>query len=663
MYRKMLLLTVLLAGLALLTGVAAAEPDAPEATGNFLINEPNEGVQAFTKTAVAPDGSFVVTWGLNDDVVARRFSAAGAPLGPAFAVHTPSLAEERYPAIGMDAAGNFIIVYSRGPMYRVDRGIFGQRFNAAGAPVGGEFPVDTHEFANYEQPAIAVGAAGDFVVVWQAVPYSDPQIYFYDLRVRRFNAAAQPLGSEQYVAEQLAPAQSGAEVARDAAGNFVVAWTSYAGPDGNGQEAMMRRFAANGTPLGGDVVLNATLAGDQSGPQLVMRPAGDFLVAWIDEDASGRITLLARPYTAAGAPAGPAYPFDVMYNTFWQMLDLARVGNRYIAVWNLLTYQTGDLLHPSPVVGRFLTPAGPDGGYFPIAKCRDGNWPAVASNGTTWVTTWSGYIDPACLPGSSGHQAVGQINRPTLPGPRFVSVTAAGKIGNLAVARGDIVSYNPVHNVWEMVFDASDLNLRGNLTAFDFMDDDSLLLVYDAVARRVPDIGEVRPQQIIRFQPQAGGLGPDTTGTLTVYLDGRQVGLTTLAERIDALDALPNGDLLISTYGSVAVPGVSGLDEDILRFHPTRLGDFPTGTWTMEFDGSAAGVVADLNGLSVEDGAGHRYVTFQTAVNLAGGRVLPGTILRCAPQGAGCNWSVFRDLRADGLPVKMMVDGLEVLWP
>ena len=71
----------------------------------------------------------------------------------------------------MDATGDFVVVWeetwvTNGAVY--DRGIFAQRYNAAGDPLGGEIDVSPNEDdTNYlYDPRVAMDTGGDFVVVW-----------------------------------------------------------------------------------------------------------------------------------------------------------------------------------------------------------------------------------------------------------------------------------------------------------------------------------------------------------------------------------------------------------------------------------------------------------------------------------------------------------------
>lgn len=62
--------------------------------------------------AMDPSGRFVVAWQDGFDIKARRFSAGGTALGPAFAVAASPM-HEFEPDVATDARGDFVITYSR----------------------------------------------------------------------------------------------------------------------------------------------------------------------------------------------------------------------------------------------------------------------------------------------------------------------------------------------------------------------------------------------------------------------------------------------------------------------------------------------------------------------------------------------------------------------
>jgi hypothetical protein len=192
-----------------------------------------------------------------------------------------------------------------------------------------------------------------------------------------------------------------------------------------------------------------------------------------------------------------------------------------------------------------------------------------------------------------------------------------------------------------------------NVDAFAIIDQSTLLLSFSEPGT-VPGIqGSVSDSDVVQFT--ATSLRELTAGTFAPYFDGSDVGLADWVD-VDALELLPNGRLLISTYHSFVVPGVSGGDGDILGFTPTALGDDTAGTWEMYFDGSDVGLGgrrADVDALAV-DAVGELYLSTIGRQYLAGPRGEDEDVLIChAPTlgwDAGCTgFSIFFDGSEYGL--------------
>ena len=181
-----------------------------------------------------------------------------------------------------------------------------------------------------------------------------------------------------------------------------------------------------------------------------------------------------------------------------------------------------------------------------------------------------------------------------------MSSTSGGTAGGVSYADEDILSYDTGSSSWSLFFDGSDVGLGGagarDVDAFHILDDGSILLSIVS-ASTIPNVGAIDDSDLVRFVPTS--TGTTTSGTFEMYFDGSDVGLTTNGEDIDAVMVLANGDILISTSGSFGVTGLSGADEDLIRFTPTSLGSATAGTFSMYFDGSDVG----LNNSSGEDSA------------------------------------------------------------
>ncbi|MEK7217157.1 MAG: flagellar hook associated protein, partial [Chloroflexota bacterium] len=92
----------------------------------------------------------------------------------------------------MDDVGDFVIVWQS---YNQDNlfDIYAQRYNASGLAQGNEFSVNTYTTGDQTEPAVAMDADGDFVVVWRSAGQEgegDPG----GIYGQRYNASGTALG-------------------------------------------------------------------------------------------------------------------------------------------------------------------------------------------------------------------------------------------------------------------------------------------------------------------------------------------------------------------------------------------------------------------------------------------------------------------------------------
>jgi hypothetical protein len=140
------------------------------------------------------------------------------------------------------------------------------------------------------------------------------------------------------------------------------------------------------------------------------------------------------------------------------------------------------------------------------------------------------------------------------------------------------------------VFDGSDVGISGDIDAFDVLDNGHILMSFDA-STSVTGVGTVADSDVVEFTPTS--LGSTTAGTFTWKFDASDVGLTASIydyEDVDALYFMSDGTMLVSTRGAFSVTGISGQDEDLIRFTATSWGSTTAGTWSWYFDGSDVGL-------------------------------------------------------------------------
>jgi hypothetical protein len=102
--------------------------------------------------------------------MARRFDAAGLPAGDEFRVNTYTTGGQGFrPKVASDPAGSFVVVWHSDQLPGSDLHVFGQRLDATGAPLGGEFRIGSST-SGQSGPRVATGSDGTFVVVWGLFP-------------------------------------------------------------------------------------------------------------------------------------------------------------------------------------------------------------------------------------------------------------------------------------------------------------------------------------------------------------------------------------------------------------------------------------------------------------------------------------------------------------
>lgn len=198
--------------------------------------------------------------------------------------------------------------------------------------------------------------------------------------------------------------------------------------------------------------------------------------------------------------------------------------------------------------------------------------------------------------------------------PLYLALESSATLDGVAVANEDVVFFDG--GSFTLMFDGSDVGLSSfRIDAFARLDADSLLLSVSSDGT-LPTFGAVDDSDVLRFD--ATSLGSTTSGTFSMYFDGSDVGLTTSSHDVDAVELL-SGQLLISTAGSVNLPGVSsGRDEDLLLFSPSSLGTVTSGSYSLYFDGSDVGLGAtDVDGAAIEAG-GTLYLSTADSFAVAG---------------------------------------------
>jgi hypothetical protein len=249
------------------------------------------------------NASSVIAWqsegqdGDQGGIYARRFGGGG-PVGPEFRVNTYVTSNQVTPAVEAQFDGNLVVVWASLGQDGSDSGIFAQRYGTNGAPLGGEFRVNTYTTGFQGHPAVAMEPdEGMFVVLWDGEGPGDSAGIFG----QRYQTSGPPVGSQFQVNTFTAGNQ--AYPAVDAViGAFCVAWQSD-GEDGSGYGVFRRGYNMfTGEPGGVPLRVNGFTTGSQAHPTVAMVLSGGDVIAWDDDTQDPEGGVYGRLH--AGAPTG-----------------------------------------------------------------------------------------------------------------------------------------------------------------------------------------------------------------------------------------------------------------------------------------------------------------------------------------------------------------------
>jgi hypothetical protein len=277
----------------------------------FQVNSYTTGEQRRPAVAARADGAFVVVWESQGQdgglfgVFGQRHDSAGEALGTEFQVNSHTTGSQSNPALAAGADGAFVVVWeSLGGQDGSFLGVFGQHYDSAGEALGTEFQVNSHTTGNQYHPAVAAGAGGGFVMSWDS---NGQDGSFRGVFAQRYDSAGQAVGTEFQVNSHTIATQYSPTVAADTDGEFVVAWGSF-DQDGSGYGVFGQRYDSAGQPVGSEFQVNSYTTGSQFNPAVAAGPDGDFVVAWHSNGQdSSSYGVFAQRYDSAGQASGTEF--------------------------------------------------------------------------------------------------------------------------------------------------------------------------------------------------------------------------------------------------------------------------------------------------------------------------------------------------------------------
>ncbi len=326
---------------------AAGERMGPE----FIVNTSPLGNQTEPAVAALSGGGFVITWtdqlgldGSGQGVFAQRYDVNGQTVGNEFQVNTEfSSTQTDVDAIGL-TDGSFVVVWesvssgSAGDGNNL--GVFGQRFDALGNTLGSEFQVNTEFLGLQGEPSISTLGTG-FVVVWTSNDSSSAGIF-----AQRYDVGGNPLGSEFQINVGANAGQIQPKVVELAGGGFAVVWMSRAGSvggDGNSDGVFARVYDAAGVAVTGDIQVNTTFINSQFDPAIAALSGGGFAVTWTDASGADGNSwgVFGQEFDASGTAVGSEFQVNQENaSTQYQSTVTGLANDTFVVAWSSFTSGT-----------------------------------------------------------------------------------------------------------------------------------------------------------------------------------------------------------------------------------------------------------------------------------------------------------------------------------
>jgi hypothetical protein len=329
----------------------------------FTVNSTASTSWGFPDVAMDEEGDFVVTWsgggpGYNDqtdpsDVFARQFNAKGQPIAAQFEVDQYTSAVQDQSRVAMAPDGTFVITWTYSPISQsgessANSAIYAREYSSGGAPIdnstfqtqGNEFQVSAPSSNAQSLSDVAMDSNDDFVIVWESDLQASAGGYYGDYFYANGQSSGQLHLNSPSNSGGFSPAgdfdlwDTGPRVGMDAAGAFVMTWSAMGTSD---YDVYAQQFAPGGSPSGGAFMVNdessevvngtTIIPGSQLMPAVGVDSAGDFTIVWTsfgqdnaenDNPGTDDYGIYARMYNANGSnfydTALGSYPLEYRVN-------------------------------------------------------------------------------------------------------------------------------------------------------------------------------------------------------------------------------------------------------------------------------------------------------------------------------------------------------------
>jgi len=275
------------------------------------------------------------------DILVQRFKSTGAALGAAIRVSVEVASAsgsgmDYGPAVATAANGGFVVAWVRFTPPG-DPAIMVRRYDASGKPLTGQVEISSG-LVKGTVPDVCVLSGGTAVVVWDSIDARRPfEPSLEGVSLRRLSPAGPPVGTAEQVMVPPDAKAASAAVSCGKGNTFVVAYELDRPGATDDSDIFVQRFTRTGVPVAGPALrVNTSLLGKQKTPKVSHDAAGNFVVVWTSQQEND-FGLIARRIGATGTPLSGEVVVELSDSLVHRPLspDVAHAGKTggFVVTW------------------------------------------------------------------------------------------------------------------------------------------------------------------------------------------------------------------------------------------------------------------------------------------------------------------------------------------
>lgn len=522
--------------------------------GELIVNADTAGTQQTPAAATLSGGGYVVLWSGNGSgdvsgIFVQRFDASGALAGGEVRANTTTAGTQGAPSVAALSDGSYVVTWQSLEDVNFTTSVFMQRYDASGAALGGETQVNTSTTPTHINPSAVALSGGGYVIAWNGNGTGDSTGVF----MQRYDNAGTALGGETLVNTTIASDQSSAAIGALSDGGYVVAWQGNGATDVVGIYA--QRYDASGAAVGGEVRVNTVTTGNQVAAAVAGLADGGYVITWNGNGTGDTDGVFAQRYDASGAAVGGEVLVNTTTSRAQSISSVAGLADGgYVVTWQY-DASAGNIEVYSQ---RYDASGAPVGGETQVATLtsNDQTAPVVtpASDGRGYFIAW----ESEAQEGNAGKNIAGQLFGTTLSATEQVAHDLKGSIAISDADAGDTLTVT-------LAVDYGVLHLaEGTSGATIVSGNDSISVVVSGTAAQIQALLGSDATSVVTFTADTD-TPPDSAsltvtvddGTATPVSDTTDIAITAVNDAAELdLDFLTPGNDAVATYvaGDPAVP-------------------------------------------------------------------------------------------------------------